>query len=101
MPSCDERPSVMDDDMLIKMFAAADIKGYKKTDLEKYKQSVMNQFEYEETLKEYRQEALVEGRQEGRYEIASKMLQDGVAKDTIAKYTGLDEKEISSLKTSQ
>lgn len=101
MPSCDERPSVMDDDMLIKMFAAADIKGYKKTDLEKYKQSVMNQFEYEETLKEYRQEALVEGRQEGRYEIATKMLQDGVAKDTIAKYTGLDEKEISSLKTSQ
>ena len=117
MASYDERPSVMDDDMLVRMFDAADLQGYKKHDQHNYKKSVMNEFEYEETLKEYRQEGLEEGRAEGRAEgkaegraeglaegieatcrkIAVKMRQDGVSTDTIARYTGLKQEDIASL----
>ena len=105
MASCGERPSIMDDDMLVRMFAAADLKRYKKNDLNNYKESVMNEFEYEETLKDWRQEGVNEGIDIGIdvgierscRKIAAKMLQDGVPIDTIAKYTGLDQEIIALL----
>ena len=105
MASCDERPSIMDDDMLVRMFAAADLKRYKKNDLNNYKESVMNEFEYEENLKDWRQEGVNEGIDIGIdvgierscRKIAAKMLQDGVPIDTIAKYTGLDQEIIALL----
>lgn len=125
MASYDERPSVMDDDMLVRMFDAADLHTYKSNDKHNYKKAVMNEFEYEETLKEYRQEGLEEGREEGLKEgreeglkeglkkglkkgqeeereassrrIAAKMLQQGISLETISICTGLDKAEIASL----
>ncbi|MBO7562422.1 MAG: Rpn family recombination-promoting nuclease/putative transposase [Bacteroidales bacterium] len=109
MASYDERPSVMDDDMLVRMFDAADLHTYKSNDKHNYKKAVMNEFEYEETLKEYRQEGLEEGREEGRKEgreegretsrreIASKMLKQGIPIETISQCTGLEKEDIASL----
>ena len=77
MSSFGERPKEMDDDMLVQMFNAADLHGYKAKDKHSYKKSVMNEFEYEETLKEYRQEGLEEGRQEGREEGREEGLAEG------------------------
>lgn len=109
MASYDERPSVMDDDMLVRMFDAADLHTYKSNDKHNYKKAVMNEFEYEETLKEYRQEGLEEGREEGRKEgreegretsrreIASKMLKQGIPIETISQCTGLEKEDLASL----
>ncbi|MBR5399762.1 MAG: Rpn family recombination-promoting nuclease/putative transposase [Bacteroidales bacterium] len=101
MASYDERPSVMDDDMLVKMFDAADLHSYKNNDKHNYKKAVMNEFEYEETLKEYRQEGLEEGRAEEREassrRIAAKMLEHGIPLETISQCTGLKPEEIASL----
>ena len=102
MSSCEERPSVMDDDMLVRMFDAADLHSYKNNDKHNYKKSVMNEFEYEETLKEYRQEGLEEGIQKGsdnrNIEVATRMLKDGVDIEIISKYTDLSKDEILALK---
>ncbi len=109
MASFNERPSVMDDEMLVRMFDAADLHSYKKDDRHNYKKSVMNEFEYEETLKEYRQEGIEEGRAEGRaegieegkkstcLEIAAKMLKQGISPETISACTGLNQDDIASL----
>ena len=109
MASYDERPSVMDDDMLVRMFDAADLHTYKSNDKHNDKKAVMNEFEYEETLKEYRQEGLEEGREEGRKEgreegretsrreIASKMLKQGIPIETISQCTGLEKEDLASL----
>ncbi len=111
MSSYDERPSVMDDDMLVRMFDAADLHTYKSNDKHNYKNAVMNEFEYEETLKEHRQEALEEGREEGREQgraeqrvedyrqFVERLLKHGVPVETISLYTGLTPEEISSLNT--
>lgn len=111
MSSYDERPSVMDDDMLVRMFDAADLHTYKSNDKHNYKNAVMNEFEYEETLKEHRQEALEEGREVGREQgraeqrvedyrqFVERLLKHGVPVETISLYTGLTPEEISSLNT--
>ena len=117
MSSFGERPKEMDDAMLVQMFDAADLLGYKAKDKHNYKKSVMNEFEYEETLKEYRQEGLEEGREEGRAEgreegrklgleegrieerrrSAAKYKSLGVSVDIIAQVTGLSPEEIQAL----
>ena len=125
MSSLGERPKEMDDAMLVQMFDAADLLGYKAKDKHSYKKSVMNEFEYEETLKEYRQEGLEEGREEGRQEGRAEGRQEGrqegraeglaegqdmerrrsaaqykklgVAPEIIAEVTGLTEEEIQAL----
>lgn len=111
MSSYDERPSVMDDDMLVRMFDAADLHTYKSNDKHNYKNAVMNEFEYEETLKEHRQEALEEGREVGREQgraeqrvedyrqFVERLLKHGVPVETISLYTGLTPEEISSPNT--
>lgn len=112
-----DRPQVMDDEMLVNMFRAADLHRYGADDRSEYKISVMNEFEYDETLKEYRQEGLeeglaeglekgltegrelglAEGRTESAKEIARKLKAAGIAFQIIASCTGLDEVEIASL----
>ena len=117
MSSLGERPKEMDDAMLVQMFDAADLLGYKAKDKHNYKKSVMNEFEYEETLKEYRQEGLEEGREEGRAEgreggrqeglaegqeaerrrSAAQYKKLGVAPEIIAQVTGLTIDEIEAM----
>ena len=97
MSSFGERPKEMDDAMLVQMFDAADLHGYKAKDKHNYKESVMNEFEYEETLKEYRQEGLEEGLEQGRRQSAAKLKLLGVSPDIIAEATGIPLEEIEDL----
>jgi len=103
-----ERPEVMKDDLVEKMFQAADTVYYKSKEKNDYKKSIMNEFEYEETLKEYRQEGIEEGREEGReeerkkaqqrMEATAKSLKDaGVSLSVIADSTGIPIEKIQSL----
>ena len=117
MSTFGERPKEMDDAMLVQMFDAADLLGYKAKDKHSYKKSVMNEFEYEETLKEYRQEGLEEGFEEGREEgrkegraegraeglsegrrqSAAALKKLGVSPGIIAEATGMSPEEIEDM----
>ncbi len=68
MASFNERPQKLKDDLIDKMFHAADIVYLNSSNRSEYKKSIMNEFEYEETLKDFREEGVEEGRAEGREE---------------------------------
>ncbi|MBO4571669.1 MAG: Rpn family recombination-promoting nuclease/putative transposase [Bacteroidales bacterium] len=88
-----ERPKVMDDEMLVKLYRAADTKGYSEDDKDTYTSNVMNQLEYEATLWDYREE----GREERALEIAARMKADGFSDQKIAAYTGLTAEAVAAL----
>ena len=96
-----ERPAVMDDELLIGMYDAADTQKFDENDRNHYTKSIMNEFEYEATLYDYRREGKEEGRAEGRaeqkIEIATKMKAKGIDTEVIVSCTGLDEETVAKL----
>lgn len=101
MGRSNERPEVMDDDLLVGLYKAADLRHYHPDEMQDYKEQIMNNLEYEATLYDWKTEGFQEGKEEGKgevkAEIAAMMKADGVPVEKIAKYTGLDEKSIDSL----
>lgn len=109
MAESHERPDVMDDEMLVKLYKAADTKSYSEDDKDTYTNNVMNQLEYEATLWDFREEGLAEGiekgiekglakgREESALEIATKMKDDGLSDQKIAAYTGLTVETIAAI----
>ena len=68
MPQYRERPEVMDDDLLMRMYGAADLRDFTDEDRQKYKEAIMNELEYEATLLDYHLEGFEKGEKKGRKE---------------------------------
>ncbi|MBO4571869.1 MAG: Rpn family recombination-promoting nuclease/putative transposase [Bacteroidales bacterium] len=109
MAESHERPEVMDDEMLVKLYRAADTKRYSEDDKDTYTSNVMNQLEYEATLWDFREEGLAEGLEKGlatglaegsekrAREIAAKLKAQNIATDIIATCTGLTAEAVAAL----
>ena len=116
-----ERPERLRDRIFTKLFDVAELAQLDDKDRTNYIKSMnterdtYNQIEYaretgreeghkvgkEEGLKEGKEEGIKEGREEGAkqksFDIAKRMLEKGIAIETISELTGLTEKEISEL----
>ena len=93
MNDSDERPDVMDDDYLVRLYKAADLHRYSEQERNEYQQAVMNSLEYKATLIDYK----LEGRAEALLETARKMKANGIPLEMIAKCTDLDAETLASL----
>ena len=100
-----DRPDIMDDDMLIELYKAADLHRLPESEKKDYEKGIMNNLEYEITLWEYKTEGRAEGKAEGRAEgraegiaeTAAKMKAHGIPPEVIAECTGLDLNAIAEL----
>ncbi len=100
LPELEKRPAALQERIFQKLFEAAEIAKFSKKESELYESSL----KYYRDLKNVIDTAEDEGERKGVEKtinkVAIKMLKEGEAISKIAKYTGLTEEEIESLKTS-
>ena len=97
MPACKEIPDNLGEDLLKRIFEAADTKRFNEMEKREYKSAIMSELDYEVALTEAQLDGLEEGRELGREEgaseerrkIAEVMKAAGVDPEIIAKATGL------------
>lgn len=96
-----ERPDEMDDDLLVKIYDAADTLRFTNKERHNYRQNIMNSLEIEATMYDFREEGLNEGLKKGREEsalsIAAKMKAQGIPLDVIVSCTELDAETVAKL----
>ncbi len=105
MNDCEERPEEMDDDLLVRIYNAADTLRFTSQERKNYKQNIMNSLEIEATMYDFREEGLneglkkglKEGREESALAIATKMKALGISLDVIVSCTGLDAGTVAKL----
>jgi predicted transposase/invertase (TIGR01784 family) len=100
LPELEKRPAALQERIFQKLFEAAEIAKFSKKESELYESSL----KYYRDLKNVIDTAEDEGERKGVEKtinkVAIEMLKEGEAISKIAKYTGLTEEEIESLKTS-
>lgn len=100
LPELEKRPAALQERVFQKLFEAAEIAKFSKKESELYESSL----KYYRDLKNVIDTAEDEGERKGIEKtinkVAIEMLKEGETVSKIAKYTGLTEEEIESLKTS-
>lgn len=94
---CKERPDEMDDDLLVKIYDAADTLRFTNKERHNYRQNIMNSLEIEATMYDFREEGLKKGREESALSIAAKMKAQGIPLDVIVSCTELDAETVAKL----
>ena len=84
MPTCKEIPDNLDEELLRRIFEAADTKRFNDMEKRAYKSAIMSELDYEAALNDAQLDGLEEGRQEGleegRQEGLEKGRQEGLEK---------------------
>lgn len=68
MPACKEIPDNLGEDLLKRIFEAADTKRFNEMEKREYKSAIMSELDYEVALTEAQLDGLEEGRELGREE---------------------------------
>lgn len=99
------KPEMIRDELLDRIYVAADTHGYAQEDKEKYRMSIMTEIEFQATLRDFFKDGMEKGIEEGKaigvkktqIETARMMKKEGYPLDAIVRITHLSEEEISSL----
>ena len=90
----DGRPEELKDRIFERFFKAAEIARMPKEQQQNYRRRIMSENDWNNAVN-YAREL---GEKEAKYELARNLLADGIALTQVAKWTGLSESEIASLK---
>ena len=84
MPTCKEIPDNLDEELLRRIFEAADTKRFNDMEKRAYKSAIMSELDYEAALNDAQLDGLEEGRQEGLEEGRQEGLEKGLQQGAMA-----------------
>jgi len=115
MGRSEEKPETLKDDLIERMYLAADTLHYDKKDTDQYNSSIMTELEYQATLEDYFNDGMEKGMEKGKAEGLAEGMEKGMAEEKramartllsmgvltiaqISKATGLSAGEIKALR---
>ena len=103
MPSLNQVPEGLQDDVFRRLFKIAEIAGFDEAESEAYRESLKVYWDLNNSFDTAREEGWEQGREAGREaekrSIALKLLNQGIAPDVIAQASGLSLEELERLKS--